>query len=78
MKQNLDFKRGELAATARALLNLYTMEEVHPIHIETMEHELNRLIDNMFQTHGQTGYHITALTILAMVGEEHNIAPVTR
>jgi len=79
MKQNIDFKRGELVATARALLAAASLEGPDATTFEHLENELGRIIGNNFQLRGDLGDTIQlSLVILMMVGEEHSIAPVTR
>lgn len=87
LRNNIDFKRGELVATSRALLSAYmrmlnankgkgvTQPEMEIIlaMFEDMQRELTRLIHNEFQFHGAAiGDPVQcALLILLMNGEEH-------
>lgn len=77
---NIDFTRGELVGTARALLALHMAssdtqagaKELDKL-FEFQHHELRRLVNNEFQLHGHDlGCPVQfALTVLLMNGEQH-------
>lgn len=76
LRNNVDFKRGELVGTARALLALHMQGEVADSGSHMFDHqarELQRLVNNEFQLHGHDiGCPVQfALTVLLMNSEEH-------
>lgn len=69
----IDFTRGELVGTARALLALH-MDGTDALMFDLQCRELKRLVNNEFQLHGhELGCPVQfALTIILMNGHYHS------